>query len=545
MIDGDNADRDERRALDRIRAALAALAEQAAVAHVDEALDWQCVRDFLDENLGEPERGYRFFSGGISVCGMVPLRAVPFRVICLIGMNEETFPRRDRVSMLNRMHDSGNAAARRVPGGRSDRDEDRYLFLQLLSAARDVFYLSWVGEDQRDGGQREPSAVVAELLDLAAGKYFDNEKAAREHLRVKHPMQPFSPGNFSTQDPRLFSYRREWRNSGGAEPHTSTPAASKNAGILGVTETLVRESIDLDDLRRFLRAPARHYLHGRLGLRLDAIEDGAEDEDSLCLNGLEKYTLRSTLVGNCLADDAADVNIASLRAQGLLPVGRAAGHVLEDEREVANALVAAVRNFGIDVDAEAKPFALQCDDGSRLAGNLPLHRDRLALRWSVGKLDGKRLLDAWIEYLAFVASAAGETFVALGLDRGEVQQRQFAEVTAIAAKATLATLLEYRRKGLQSPLLFFPKTSFTYAQRWQRNENLPDDERHAAALAEAQKVFDGGDYSAGESMRESAFALVARDRGMFEPGSPTAREFAQLALEICEPLLDALTEQSA
>jgi exodeoxyribonuclease V gamma subunit len=548
LIDVDNVDHDERRALERIRAALAVLAEQAAVAGTDEALDWQCVLGFLDENLREPERAYRFFSGGISVCGMVPLRAVPFRVVCLIGMNAEAFPRRDRASMLDRMQSAVHASSRRVPAARSDRDEDRYLFLQLFSVARDVFFLSWIGEEQRDGAPREPSAVVAELLDLVAGRYFTDESAARKYLLVEHPMQPFSPRNFSASDERIFTYRNEWRAAASRKPAAhdgSTGATDKIAHAQPVdsSETKIG-TVEWDELRRFLRAPARKYLYDRLGIRLDSRAEQMDDEDSLQLDGLEMYTLREGLAAASLSDNAAAMQLPTLRAQGLLPVGQAAFSVAEVERQAAAALAEALHATGIDIHSEVKPFALAWDNGSELIGSLPRHRGREALRWSVGANNGKRLLDAWLAYLAFAASAAGDALIVLGVEKGVVDLQRFSGVGRDAAKAVQASLLEHRHGGARAPLLFFPKSSLAYVKHWQGNATAPAHERHAVALAAARQSFEGSNRAEGEAAREPAFALVARAGDLFQPETAAAREFARLALEIYAPLLEALSEQS-
>ncbi len=132
------ADQDERRARALVRGAIAALADGAAAGSCDEALDWQCVREFLAERLAEPDPRQRFLGGGVSFCGMVPLRAIPFRVIALLGMDDAAFPRREPANGINRLEQDLRQARR--PGDRSVRDDDRYLFLQVLTSAADALH---------------------------------------------------------------------------------------------------------------------------------------------------------------------------------------------------------------------------------------------------------------------------------------------------------------------------------------------------------------------------------------------------------------------
>ncbi|MGH8122386.1 MAG: hypothetical protein ACREPT_06400, partial [Rudaea sp.] len=534
LLDIDPDDRDGVRALGALRAALAGLAEDAAAAGCDEALDWRCVRDFLVARLDEPERSHRFFSGGISICGMLPLRAVPFRVICLIGMNEDAFPRHDRLAALDRMTADGS----RRRGDRANRDDDRYLFLQLLCATQDVFYLSWIGEEQRDGSAREPSAVVAELLDIAATRYCPDEAAARRTLVTKHPLQVFSPRNFRTDDARLFTFRSEWRAAAGIDrkqaPQPFVAAATSNPAAAAVEN----ETVDLDTLKRFFDAPARVFLRERLGMWLEAPGGADEDADPLAADGLGKYLLRETLIDAALSGDTAD--IADLRARGLLPAGRLATADLDGAQESAAALAAALHDIGgVELDA-VQTFALGFDDGMRLEGMLPRHRAGRGVRWSAGVLHGQRLLQAWFDYLALAASCADATLTLLGVDNNEVQQLRFAGLQQPAARATLAELLGQRRAGLRSPLLFFPKTSAEYARRWCASTTTHDGDRHAEALNAARLVFESSERSTGECERVPAFALIARDRGLFDPQSAASGDFAALARAIFEPLFAAL-----
>jgi exodeoxyribonuclease V gamma subunit len=157
----DTAERDEARALESIRAALAALGDGEVRAGYPGTLDWRCVRDFLRGQLAEASAHQRFLAGGVNVCGMVPLRNVPFRVICVLGLDAGSFPRPDRADAMSRLYADALADHRRL-GDRSTREDDRYLFLETLMAAREVLHLSYVGIHPRDGSRIEPSVLVSE-----------------------------------------------------------------------------------------------------------------------------------------------------------------------------------------------------------------------------------------------------------------------------------------------------------------------------------------------------------------------------------------------
>ena len=160
------------RALDRLRTLIDRFARDAEAAGYGGTVPSEVVRAHFADLLSQADTRAPLLTGGISVGRMVPMRLLPFRVICLLGMNDGDFPRRDPAAGLNKLTAELHAG-RRLPGDRSTREDDRFLFLQLFAAAQDVFYLSYLGNDPRDGSVREPSVLVSELLDGAARYHAD------------------------------------------------------------------------------------------------------------------------------------------------------------------------------------------------------------------------------------------------------------------------------------------------------------------------------------------------------------------------------------
>src|SRR5690606_19554579 len=205
-------------------------------------------------------------------------RLLPFRVICVLGMNDGEFPRRDPAAGLNRLTAELGTEKRRV-GDRSTREDDRLRFPPLLAAARDVFYASWIGADPRDGSEREPSVLVSELLEAAAAQHAhapgDIPKIAAE-LVVRHPLQPFSPEAFGAGgEPRRFSYRRAWRDAA-AQPSAQRSALAPWFDGHALPPPADADDIDLatalplESLRRFLLNPSREFLR-RMRVRLPEV----------------------------------------------------------------------------------------------------------------------------------------------------------------------------------------------------------------------------------------------------------------------------------
>jgi exodeoxyribonuclease V gamma subunit len=171
--------------LDALRGAIDALDRAAAIAAFRQPVSLELARSALERELQVPGRG--FLSGGVTFCAMVPMRSLPFDVVCLIGMGDDAFPRQQRPYGFDLMVGDPRR------GDPSRRDDDRYLFLESLLYAKRCLYLSYCGQDQRDNSGRPPSVLVTELMDYIERGYRTQDGGnAVAQILLRHPLQPFS-----------------------------------------------------------------------------------------------------------------------------------------------------------------------------------------------------------------------------------------------------------------------------------------------------------------------------------------------------------------
>src|SRR5690606_18545409 len=192
---------DDAAALTALRTTCGRLAEVASLAAVREPVPFAAVRAFLEQALGDAQGGADFMSGGITFCALRPLRTVPFRVVCVAGLNDGVFPRRDARLPFDMIAEAPR------PGDVSVRRDDEYLFLEALLAARDKLILTFVGRSQKDRQPVAASACIEELLDqLDRCLVFDGAARARDVVVTRHPLHAFSPRYFAADRTRLFSF---------------------------------------------------------------------------------------------------------------------------------------------------------------------------------------------------------------------------------------------------------------------------------------------------------------------------------------------------
>lgn len=508
----------ETRALERVRNALAGLARACDEADAGLELPWVDVRAFLRDALADPDPQQYLFTGGITFCGMVPLRVVPFRVVCLLGMDEAAFPRRESNGLDPLLRDRRAGIAE--PGDRDVRADDRLLFLQLLAAARDAFYVSWIGRDAHTNEDRPPSVVVSELIDVVRKHYLAPpvDAAARKQrddlLPQVDPLHPFDASLFGARDAPPCSFHKEWlpaarapgRSSAGIEPFAAQPLPAR------ATDP---STLDLAELKRFFDDPARGFLEGALQLRLP--RDAEEDADLEPLqpdHPLLRHDLASALLELDGADLAAHAEL--LRAQGRLPPGELADAALAIAGQRAFMLREAIASFtrgeppGADVAG-----TLQLADGTRLTGTVTDIYPAGLVRWSPGGLRGKRVLRAWLDTL-FVAIANGTAQTCRFLwikDRG-LQRRDIVIANADEARAKMALAIAAWRDGLRRPLPLFPDAS-AIAFKLERQKGPAEGANEHADFIDklagiAAKADDDGDFSNASDFDKPSVRLAWR-----------------------------------
>lgn len=501
--------------LARFGQALAALAADMAAANVTEALTREVLVDLLGERLGSGGGAHRFLRGGINFCQLTPLRSIPFRVVCLLGLDADAFPRNTQAPAFDLM-----ATARR-PNDPSRRGDDRLLFLECLLSARDQLYISHVGHDERSNAEREPALPVLELR-----AYIDRHWQAAGHasvaaaLSVSHRLKPFHRDYFSPGG-TLFSYRREWLPPAGG--NDAAPAFCPGPLPPGTTDT-----VTLNELVQFFRYPCRGFFEQRLGVYFREAEVPEADREPFALDALDSFQLRQRLVLSAQAGQDQAAAGRQLLGSGVLPLGAAANGILAREQALIAPLVGSLAAWqDLAPRSEALDIALP---SGRLSGTLGDLRGDGLKTWHAGRhAGGRQLLAFWIRHLcacaAGVAAAPSELFCIDSCYR-------LAALTADSARAELDALLAIRASGLRQPLPLFADCAAEWVLRWRSKNDA------SAALEAARRAFEGGQDHPGEG------STPAVRRAFPDADAALGDAFVTLARRLFEPLLDALTEDA-
>jgi len=520
LIDFFTPDPDMEMEMQTLRQTIADLSKQHDISGFNEKIGIDILAWHIDHSLIQKGYGTGFMNGGVTFCAMLPMRSIPFKIIGIIGMNNDAYPRQNNPVGFDLI------AKNPKPGDRSRRNDDRYLFLEALLSARKSFYISYIGQDIKDNSVRPPSVLVNELTDYIEQGFSMEDRNIKDHIFTRHRLQAFNPAYFMNND-TFYSYSED--NFKAAQNLLKKPIApplfiSRELSELGEEWKV----IDIDDLCAFFGNPAKFFLHNRLGIKLPEEDSPLENIETFEVNSLDKYLIEQDFLKHRIQGKDRNEFFNVLRASGRIPHGNIGECVAEEIGEGIDAFLHRI------YPSISKPLLepLKVDlniSGFNVTGQIKnIHQDRL-IQYRYAKIRPKDMLKVWIYHVAMnLMKAEGYPLISMlaGLSAKPSNKdwEAFQYNPIENSKEIMKGLLEKYWEGLRKPLHFFPNSSWTYASLLLKNKTGD------YCIAKASEKWSGGPRLHGEA-EDPYYSLC------FSTNNPLDSEFEQISKEIFEPLL--------
>ncbi|MEZ8193473.1 exodeoxyribonuclease V subunit gamma [Vibrio cortegadensis] len=529
--------------LKSIRDSLIQLKEQLSDAGYEADIAPSILSQYLQNRLSGTRVSQRFLAGQVNFCTLMPMRSIPFKVVCLLGMNDGVYPR----SMPPEGFDLMNGPAKARAGDRSRRDDDRYLFLEAMLSAQQGLYVSYVGRSIQDNTERVPSVLVSELLEYCQQNYclqgsesLASDESGQQLLNAlveHHAMVPFSQNAFMSADVQASStidhsssirsqqssYAKEWLPAVNRLGQSSDDFKRKLGDYL--LDVVYPLELDLVELQKFWRLPVQYFFNRRLKVVFEAPLPVMEDDEPFVLNGLDSFKLRDQLLDVLLTaklhthqdpKDALNGFIEQQRAQGKLPVGAFGDIEFETNRVQAEQLVEELAFIcgkpidDIEIDLTLNALANKEtgeENAVHLTGWLTKHYQSGLVRYRSGKIRPQDYLSAWIDHLSCAAMGHSKTTHLIGYDRKEgVVHMMYPPMNDRSeALDILNELVRLFYQGMTEPLPYFPKTALAGVEAGFSRGNWVDDEEKS--LKKMADTFNDGYAFTGEG-RDSYIARI-------------------------------------
>ena len=487
-----------------------------------------------------------FRTGYITVCTLAPMRSVPYRVVCLLGMDDERFPRGgggdgDDLLLDHELIGDPDRAA-----------EDRQLLLDAVMAAGDRLIITYSGRDELTNAEYPPAAPVAELRDVLY------EMAGAEGLKkivTHHPLQPFSEKNFDPRPGRLgvegpWSFDPMQYNGALAVQRRARSGQARQLRYPFFAAGYDPPSvIRLHDLLRFLEHPARHFLWARLGFRIPETGEISDDIVPADLDPLAQWGLADRLLTGLLEGRSLEELEARERAADALPPGRLARKGLEAAGQRALGLWTAAREIGYDPRRRERFSGGVTVNGCAVEGGLAADRTQARIDLvTPSRLKGKHRLRAFVQVVFLTALEPSAPWhgrligrhlrgdklwtVAVGkLGQGAGRRKQEAD-------RLLAGLVDLYLEGLERPIPLPCETGFA----WQRN--LGGDK---GPFPPAAREWEPSSYNYGRPPAEGedpAYEMLFSGLAGMDALAAPETGFREYAKRLWGPILPLLSEKA-
>ncbi|MCL1142916.1 exodeoxyribonuclease V subunit gamma [Shewanella gaetbuli] len=534
---------DEQQQINTVREALSSLGEELESAGHQGELSIEVLKQWFNQTLNDSRVGQRYLAGSVNFCTLMPMRSIPFKVVCLLGMNDGVYPRVQHPVGFDLMAHFGAKK-----GDRSRRLDDRYLFLEALLSARQQLYVSYIGHSERDNAERIPSMLISELIEFCQMSYLPKhlannalsiediatiEQAVCEQLIQQQPLQPFDSALF-TPNSKLQSYHQSWCPP--AESHTvDNPFIAPEQQVIDpelfdLTALNEQQAVEVEvsSLLRFYRNPAQYFFNRSLKVDLNLHLSADNNDEPFALDGLDRYKLQSNLIESALKlkpDEQDTELLARLKTSGSLPMAPFNDIILSQYQHDIAPLVERLaylrddnisqsKDIDLILDAEYQSQAIKIN----LVGRIDEVCTKGMLNYRPGTAHGRDLIQCYIRHLCL--NAQGVNKFSYLLDMGHFHS--FAPITQASATALLSQFIDLFIQGQSQPLLLAPRTAWAYVQT---------DGDHSEKIAAAQKQWHDEQANTGEGLDPHYQRLFVF------PDDFNQHTFGQLVEELLQPML--------
>lgn len=381
-------------------------------------------------------RTNKFASGGITFCSLIPMRSIPFKVVALLGLGFDKFPRKEDSLSFNLMQQD------KKRGDRNIKENDKHLFLETILSAQEHLYISYIGKNVKDNGLLPPSAIVDELVDYITSGVEEPESnidnsVLREQLIIQHPLH-----NFTLQPLGTYDYL-------GA--NDSIKVVLQDSYL---KERPIVEELSLYELMDFYKNPFEYYYNKVLNIYYREESVLLPDTEYFELNGLQEWLIKQDLL--FLEEHHLDSYIHKGIKKGKLPLKNMSKTLLTDlytEIESTRRLVEENIN-----NQEERTVSIELDvNNVRIIGEIDKVFDDRMIMVCFSKNINKYRLEAYIKHLLAIANGFElDSYLISDMDECVYRIDKHA-ITKEDALVKLSELLNGYFQGQEKPFMFHHK----------------------------------------------------------------------------------------
>jgi exodeoxyribonuclease V gamma subunit len=425
----------------------------------NEDIEFLVIKSWIDDFLAEQRVSSNFLSKGITFCQLLPMRSIPFKVVCLLGMNDGQFPRMDENISFDIMRNEKykDSLPRCI---RSKRNDDRYLFLESIISAREYLFISYQGQSPIDLSVKEPSIVVNELLEyIEKGYNIEGEKGdkIKDFLITKHHLHHFHPEYFN-ENTKYFSYSKMWMDESKAlcgQKQDYQPLI-----ITSLESNIQNTSVTMDEFITFFYNPSRYFITKVLGIYFnDTVIELDSDELLGIAGGLDEYILNNELVAWRLDDRDIQQFALFKKKEGAIPDDILGDVIIKQAHDEVTYFIDMVNRYCTG-EKQSVELEYHYNNKITLTGKPGLYELKQVF-YRYGALKPKDRLKAFLWHI-FVCATVEQGVTTYVISKDRKDPVVYANITAERAGELLDACIDLFIEGNRRIIPFFPNLSHNY-----------------------------------------------------------------------------------
>jgi len=519
---------DEINLVQEIRNIISNLKINAEKAKFTDKIGSDTIKNYINNEISNRILRGGFLTGKVTFSNIIPMRSIPFKVICLIGMNDESFPGREKPLAFDLM------ARYPKKGDRNKKHDDRQMFLESIISAGDYLYLSYIGNDINDNSEKNPSVVISELIDYIEKNYYCDNSNIINYITTKHYLQPFSPNYFRPENDKLFSYKSEW-----------LPQNSPNHTNIFINTQITPDKslklISLDNFIRFFKHPVKFFFNKILDIYLNEPEEIIPDDETLTVSDLTKYNIAATSIGNIIQNKT---NNKEYNIDKIVDYNFKLQTARENLYLISNESSTEIHEKVKTIDSEIFDFLNPFDFNIKIAdfelyGTLDnILQDSLITFKTSSRLKATDIIHLWLKHLIlnhetpkkpdypqkskhiYISKNKDKTIKTICYELNEINDTD-------KVRIYLESLLKIYWKGISYPICFMPETSYQFAK------SLYETKNEQKAIIKALQHWNESSYNHSSESTDKYYQTAFR--GNDPLNSP---EFAEISNEFFFNIFD-------
>lgn len=401
---------------------------------MDEKVPFEIFANSIQNLLNNETQASLFINEGITFCSLIPMRSIPFKVVAMLGLNNDTFPRKEQklnFNLINKKHELGD---------RNVKDNDKHLFLETLLSAQKYLYLSYLGKSVTDNSNKPPSILIDELIAYIA-ENTNNEVDVKQVMITQQPLHNYSL-KYNHQEPKLYRY---------------TGHTVNNQNLIQqkiIVDTTPLTEISLSDLINFLKNGIKHYYNKSLGIYYSDDDITLSETELFELDSLNSWQLKQQLLQIENEEQLLELSAKAVRT-GAVPLKFIGQLAIQETYFNNEASIKAVQQITALQEPETLPINLTIDQ-TTLKGTIDDIYDNkmIVLSWSSNAT--KYLIEAFVKALVTIAMDNEKEVLFVNTHQANtgIYKANTYSLTKDDATAVLSNLIKLYKTGLQTPIPF-------------------------------------------------------------------------------------------